>query len=312
VSTDEAELHPQLRQLLADEANAPPVAVEHLTAEAVRIADLAVLELQRAPTSLYAIEDCVVPSRPDLDARLYQPKRGSLPTIVYFHGGGFVIGAAGYDRPLRDLAATTGCLVVAPNVRLAPEHPFPAPLEDALACAGWVVETAHALGGSLPIVIAGDSSGGNLAAVTTRQLSRERGLIDAQVLIYPMLDATASSPSYAEFGTGYGFTREKALWYFDQYLPQKADRHDPRVSPLFAPDLEGLPPTLVITAACDPLRDEGERYVDAIRAAGGEATLRRFDGMIHGFFQMGGVVDGAHQAQVEIAHWLQATTTWDA
>ena len=295
----------RLEQLLDAQATRPPVPAERLTAAAVREDDLAVLALQSMPGPLYAIETVTLAGTKGLDARVYRPRAQPSPVLVYFHGGGFVIDAAGYDRPLRDLARTTGCLIVAPNVRLAPEHPFPAAVEDALAVMNGIAAAGVPLSGGVgPVGIAGDSSGGNLAAVATRELSREGRAPGFQVLLYPMLDATASSPSYLDFATGYGFTRDKSLWYFSQYLPAGIDRGNPRVSPLFEPDLRGLPPTLVITAECDPLRDEGERYADAIRAAGGEATSRRYRGMIHGFFQMTGLVAAAHEAQTDIANWI--------
>jgi acetyl esterase/lipase len=150
----------------------------------------------------------------------------------------------------------------------------------------------------------GDSSGGNLAAVVARSLSREDVRLAFQVLLYPMLDATAGCPSYDRFATGYGFTREKSLWYFDQYLPADVDRRAPCVSPLFEADLAGLPPTLVVTAGCDPLRDEGEAYADNLRRAGVDVELRRYPGMIHGFFQMTAALDGARRLHDELAQWL--------
>ena len=294
----------RLEQLLNTQARRPAVPVDRLTAAAVREDDLDMLALQRTPGPLHAIETVTLPGTNGLDARVYRPRAQSSPMLVYFHGGGFVIGASGYDRPLRDLARTTGCLVVAPNVRLAPEHPFPAAVEDALTAMHGIAAAVPLAGGAGPVGIAGDSSGGNLAAVATRELSREGRAPGFQVLVYPMLDATASSPSYLDFATGYGFTRGKSLWYFSQYLAAGIDRDNPRVSPLFEPDLSGLPPTLVITAECDPLRDEGERYADAIRAAGGDATSRRYLGMIHGFFQMTGLVAAAHEAQTDMANWI--------
>ena len=194
-----------------------------------------------------------------------------------------------------------------PNVRLAPEHRYPAAVEDSLLAARWLAGDAlELLGCEGPAAVAGDSSGGNLAAVATRELTRDAVPLACQVLIYPMLDATASSPSYVEFANGYGFSREKSLWYFRQYLPDDVDARDPRVSPLFERDLAGLPPTLVISAECDPLRDEGERYAREIRSAGGDAVWRRYPGMIHGFFQMGAVLDAAGQLRADIADWLSA------
>jgi acetyl esterase len=300
-------IDPRLQELCA-RGKATPIEIECLTADVVRAEDLAVLELQRPGAKLHSVEDLAIPES-GVCSRLYRPKPGPLPTIVYFHGGGFVIGPAGCDQPLRDLAFATGCLIIAPNVRLAPEHPFPSAVEDALHSARWFCARTMALTGvEGPVGIAGDSSGGNLAAVATRELSRAGVPLDFQVLICPMLDATASSPTYREFATGYGFTREKALWYFSQYLSADADRHDPRVSPLFEQDLSGLPPTLVIVAGCDPLRDEGKQYAKAIQTAGGHSTVRSYDDMIHGFFQMTALVGGADRAQNDIAKWVGAVT----
>ena len=298
-----ARLDPQLEKLLS---SAPATSVDELTASAVRRDDLAVLELQCPPAALYDVEDVALPVSRHLPARVYRPSPGLLPLLVYFHGGGFVIGGAAYDRPLRELALATGCVVVAPEVRLAPEHRFPAAVEDALGCARWLYHNAAALAGTNgSFGIAGDSSGGNLAAIATRELSRGGLAVDFQVLIYPMLDATTDSDSFREYATGYGFTREKSLWYFDQYLPAGSDRHDPRISPRFERDLTGLPPTLVITAEYDPLRDDGEGYARSIDTAGGDATVFRYEGMVHGFFQMSAIVDAARQVQLDVASWIK-------
>jgi acetyl esterase/lipase len=159
-----------------------------------------------------------------------------------------------------------------------------------------------------PVGLAGDSSGGNLVAVVARTLTQEEIPLAFQVLLYPMLDATASSPSYDEFASGYGFSREKSLWYFDQYLPPEVDRRAPRVSPLFERHLSGLPPTLIVTAGCDPLRDDGETYARNLREAGVNVELRRYRGMIHGFFQMTAALDSARRLHDELAQWL--TSRW--
>jgi acetyl esterase len=297
---------PQARALLERWAAAPSVPVESLTATAVREDDLTVLDLQAPAGALHAVEDIGLPGPAgSLTARVYRPRPGRLQTVLYLHGGGFVIGPEGYDAPLRQLALSSGCLIVALHCRLAPEHRFPAAIEDALAGARWVAGNVDAVGGlDVPIGLAGDSSGGNLAAVVARTLSREGLSLAFQVLLYPMLDATASSPSYQEFASGYGFSREKSLWYFDQYLPPEVDRRATRVSPLFEPDLSGLPPTLIVTAECDPLRDEGETYAHNLREAGVDVEVRRYQGMIHGFFQMTAALQSARQLHGELAQWL--------
>jgi acetyl esterase len=297
----------QARALLERWGATPSVPVARLTAAAVRQEDLMVLELQATPDRLHAVDDIEVPGPAGaMTARVYRPRPGRLQTVLYLHGGGFVIGPEGYDAPLRQLALSSGCLIIALNCRLAPEHRFPAATEDSLAGARWLAANAQALGGLDVPGVAGDSSGGNLAATVVRALTREGVPVAFQVLLYPMLDATASSASYDEFASGYGFSREKSLWYFDQYLPPEVDRRAPRVSPLLEPDLAGLPPTLIATAECDPLRDEGEAHADNLKRAGVDVEVRRYPGMIHGFFQMTAALDSARRLQNELAQWLSS------
>jgi len=281
--------------------------VHKLTAEDVRRDDLAVLDLQRSPGELYSVEDIETPGPGGtLRVRLYRPYPGRLHPVLFLHGGGFVIGGEGYDSPLRELASASGCLIVSPECRLAPEHPFPAAVDDAEAVARWLNAEAPALGAydSSP-AMAGDSSGGNLAAAVTHALSREGTPPSFQVLIYPMLDATASSASYEEFAEGYGFSSEKSRWYFDQYLPSGVDRRAPRVSPLFDEGLSDVPATLIVTAECDPLRDDGEYYAKALQKAGVAVELRRYQGMIHGFFQMTRALEGARRLHRELGEWMR-------
>jgi acetyl esterase len=301
------ELDVEVRALLDRWAANPATPVGELTAEAVRGDDLAVLELQRVPAELYSVEDVEAPGPAGaLPVRLYRPRPGRLHPVLFLHGGGFVIGRDGYDAPLRELALASGCMIVAPECRLAPEHPFPAAVEDALAVARWLGEQAPALGASnAPPGVAGDSSGGNLAATVTHTLTREGAPPSFQVLIYPMLDATASSASYDEFAEGYGFSSEKSRWYFDQYLPPGVDRRAPRVSPLFDPGLSDVPATLIVTAECDPLRDDGERHSDLLRRAGVVVELRRYQGMIHGFFQLTGALEGSRRLHRELGDWIR-------
>jgi acetyl esterase len=301
------QVDPQARALLERWAATPGVPVERLTATNVRQEDLAVLDLQATPDRLHAVDDIEVPGAAGaMAARVYRPRAGRLQAVLYLHGGGFVIGPEGYDAPLRQLALSSGNLIVALRHRLAPEHRFPAALEDAVAGANWLAGNVEALGGlNVPLGVVGDSSGGNLAAVAVRTLTREGAPLAFQVLIYPMLDATASSASYVEFASGYGFSREKSLWYFDHYLPPEVDRRAPRVSPLFEPDLAGLPPTLIVTAECDPLRDEGEAYAQNLRDGGVEVDVRRYRGMIHGFFQMTGALESSRRLHRELGDWMR-------
>ena len=301
------ELDSEVGELLDRWAAGPARPVSELTAQAVREDDLAVLDLQRPPGELYSVEDVDAPGPAGtLPVRVYRPRPERLHPVLFLHGGGFVIDREGYDAPLRELALASGCLVVSPECRLAPEHPFPAAADDALAAARWLNAEAFALGASrAPPAVAGDSSGGNLAATVTHALTREGAPPSFQVLIYPMLDATASSASYDEFAEGYGFSSEKSRWYFDQYLPGGVDRRAPRVSPLFDRGLSEVPATLIVTAECDPLRDDGERYAECLRGAGVTVEPRRYRGMIHGFFQMTGALEGSRRLHRELADWMR-------
>lgn len=307
VGRPDTELDPEVRGLLDRwAATSPGTPLSELTAQAVREEDLAVLDLQRAPGELYSVEEVEVPGPAGtLPVRVYRPRPGQLHPVLFLHGGGFVISRDGYDAPLRELALASGCMIVSPECRLAPEHPFPAATADALAAARWLKAETSTLGASdASPGVAGDSSGGNLAATVTHALTREGAPPSFQVLIYPMLDATASSASYDEFAEGYGFSSEKSRWYFDQYLPPSVDRRAPEVSPLFDRGIGGVPETLVVTAECDPLRDDGESYAKALRQAGVTVELRRCDGMIHGFFQMTGALERSRQLHRELGDWM--------
>ena len=305
------ELDSEVRGLLDRWAAGPATPVSKLTAEAVREEDLAVLDLQRAPGELYSVDDLeVVGPGSALSVRVYRSRPGRLHPVLFLHGGGFVIGRDGYDAPLRELALASGCMIVSPQCRLAPEHPFPAALDDALAAARWLNAEASALGASNASPgVAGDSSGGNLAATVTHALTREGAPPSFQVLIYPMLDATASSASYDDFAEGYGFSTEKSRWYFDQYLPPGVDRRAPRVSPLFDRGLSDVPDTLIVTAGCDPLRDDGERHAKNLCQAGVTVELRRYEGMIHGFFQMTGALECSRRLHRELGEWMRRAVT---
>lgn len=301
------QLDSEVRELLDRWAASPPIPASERTANAVREADRAVLDLQRVPGELYSVEDVEVAGPAStLRVRVYRPHPGRLHPVLFFHGGGFVIGREGYDAPLRELALSSGCMIVSPECRLAPEHPFPAAMDDALAAARWLNTEASALGAcNTPPAVAGDSSGGNLVATVTHALTREGAPPSFQVLIYPMLDATASSPSYDEFAEGYGFSAAKSQWYFDQYLPQGLDRRAPRVSPLFERGHSGVPATLIVTAECDPLRDDGERHAKDLRRACVTVELSRYRGMIHGFFQMTGALEGSRRLHCELGDWMR-------
>lgn len=238
----------------------------------------------------------------DIPARLYRPTAGPaelLPVLVYFHGGGFVIGdLESHDGVCRWLCEKAGCLVVSVGYRLAPEHRFPAAVDDAYAATAWVAAEAEALGGDRSrIAVGGDSAGGSLATVVCH-LARDNGgpAIGFQMLFYPVTDWTCSQPSHAVLAEGYRLTRRLIDWFAALYLPNPADRSDPRASPLFAADFAGLPAALITTAGFDPLCDEGVAYGQKLSAAGVAVEHVRYDGMLHGFMGYPGFFDTARVA----------------
>jgi acetyl esterase len=286
---------------LMQDMDQPPLT--ELTPDQVRQASSAMRALLPPGAEVASSEDREVGGVP---ARIQKPHgAGPMPVLVWLHGGGFVIGsAADADALTRDLAAKAGCIVVSVDYRLAPEHKAPAPFEDCLAAAHWVLGHADELGGDLDhVAVGGDSAGGSLAALVTQQL---KGRFVAQVLVYPTTDLTMSARSVEENGEGYLLTKEDMAWFRGHYLDGSGiEPDDPRVSPLFADDLVGLPEALVITAEYDPLRDEAEAYAHKLDAHGVHATTRRFDGTIHGFVSFGAAIPAAAEAIDEVAEFLR-------
>jgi acetyl esterase len=310
-------LDPKVTELLEMSADAEPIGtvpVEEMRAAApAQMAEL--FRMGMVSTPVAAVEDRYIPGpTADLPVRVFTPEgRGPFPVVVFFHGGGWVLGDLDTHDPMcRALCAGAGCLVVSVDYRLAPEHPFPAATDDALAATHWVGEYAAEIGGNpARIVVAGDSAGGNLSAVTALRIREEGGpKLAGQLLIYPGLGHPASPTlSYIENGEGYGLTRESAAWFYEQYLADESQAANPHAAPLLAPDLDGLPPALVITAEYDVLRDEGERYVERLRAAGVPARVSRYEGVHHRFAEMIGILDQASQARDEMCAWLREVFT---
>ena len=257
-----------------------------------------------APAPVGAAEDRSIPGPGgDLPVRIYRPDLDAptLPALVYFHGGGHVIGNLDtHDAVARNLCNGAGCIVVSVDYRLAPEHKFPAAAEDAFAAVVWCAAHGAEIGiDPRRIAVGGDSAGGNLAAVAAL-MARDAGgpAIRLQVLVYPVTDYACDTESYRTYSDSYGMLDARSMrWFRDHYLRDEADRLDWRAAPLRAGDLAGLPPALVLTAQCDVLHDEGEAYARRLRAAGVEVDHRDIPGMIHGFFAMAPVVDGAVRAQ---------------
>jgi acetyl esterase len=306
-------LDAKVRELLDLRADAPPlgtVPIEMMRQEAPsQMAELFRMGLVSTPVA--AVEDRLIPGpASDLPVRVYAPQgRGSFPLVVFFHGGGWVLGDLDTHDPFcRSICAGAGCVVASVGYRLAPEHRFPAAIDDALVATRWLAEHAAEVGGDpARIAVAGDSAGGNLSAVTALRLRDEGGLmLRGQLLIYAALGyPSPPTPSYVENAEGYGLTRESALWFWDQYLGDESQAANPHAAPLLAPDLRGLPPALVITAEYDVLRDEGEQYVERLRTVGVPARLSRYNGVHHRFAEMIGILDQAEQAREEMCAWLR-------
>lgn len=232
--------------------------------------------------------------------RMYRPVKGeALPALMYFHGGGWTIGSVEqFDLITRQIANATDAIVVSVDYRLAPEHPFPAPLDDCMRALRWTAKNAAAFGGDgTRLAVMGDSAGGNLAAVCAL-LARDEGGPDIalQVLVYPVVDCALDTPSYRANGSGHVLTRDDMEWFFSCYLGAGGDRTDWRVSPLRAPDLHGLAPAVVITAEFDPLRDEGDAYAHRLEEAGVPVVHLPYDGMIHAFFGLSAAFDASRDA----------------
>jgi acetyl esterase len=264
-----------------------------------------ILGLIGAGPEVASVQDLVVPGPAgDLRARRYEPAT-SAATILWLHGGGWVIGDIdSHDAMCRILANAAESTVIAIDYRRAPEDPFPAALEDAWAALRWAAE----LEPSRPLVVGGDSAGGNLAAVVALR-ARDRGgpAIALQALVYPVTDHDMTRPSYVENGGGDKFLGVQDMaWFWDHYLPDEAARDDPEASPLRAPDFSRLPPAIVVTAEYDPLRDEGRAYVERLRDAGVDVTHHHYDDMIHAFFSFVNIFARGNEAVEQVARDIRA------
>lgn len=300
-------LDPQVRAALEAIAALGNPPLHTLPAAAARKVQRMPPEISGQPESIYQVDERALPGPAGaLPIRIYRPSAApDLPLMVYFRGGGWTIGDLNYREAFcRRLANGADCIVVSVDYRNAPEHRFPAAVEDAWAATNWVAEQAVVLGGDpARLLVGGDSAGGNLAAVTAIQ-ARDNGgpPLGGQLLIYPITDFyTPGTASYAENADGYFLTRELMIWFWHNYISSTEEALSPLASPLRTPDLGHLPPALVVTAEYDPLRDEGEAYARRLEQAGVATRLVRYAGQIHGFISMTGAVDAARHAVDEIA-----------
>jgi acetyl esterase len=257
------------------------------------------------------VEDRDVPG-PDapVPVRIYTPAGpGPFPILVWFHGGGWVVGDLdGADGTARHLTVGANCVTISVDYRLAPETKFPGPADDCYAATLWAAQHASSLNGDASrIAVGGDSAGGNLAAAVSL-MARDRGepSLVFQLLVYPVTNRDFGTTSYEQNATGYLLSTDSMKWYWDHYIGDAADAANPYAAPMQEKDLSNLPPALVITAEYDPLRDEGEAYARSLQEAGVPTTCTRYDGMIHGFFGMSAMIDKGKQAVSEAAAALKA------
>ncbi|NQT16750.1 MAG: alpha/beta hydrolase [Planctomycetes bacterium] len=303
-------IDPQVQALLdeIDALDAPPL--HTLGPEKARIAAAADSGAVERRPPLAAREDRTVPGPAGpIPVRIYVPRgEGPWGILVFYHGGGWVLGGiATHDVTCCQLADAAGCMVVSVDYRLAPEHKYPAAVDDAYAAVEWVFEHAESMGGDpRRVAVGGDSAGGNLAAAVCL-MARDRNAFQPrfQLLIYPIVDYHLNTPSYLENAEGCFLTRETMKWFWQCYLQRDEDGRHPYASPLRAEDLGGLPEALVITAEYDPLRDEGEAYAARLRQAGVTVTQTRYDGMIHAFFRRTAQFDKARAAMQEVSEALR-------
>jgi acetyl esterase len=313
VRVDGQTLDPHIQMILAsrDRLGKPPLHTLDVAAARARMRRDA-LAHAGPPIAVGAVSDLEIQgAEGPLRARHYAPKSTGTPRplLVFFHGGGFVVcDLDTHDAACRLLCREADVHVLSVDYRLAPEHPFPAAVEDARAALRWAFAHAGELGADARrVAVGGDSAGGNLAAVTSQLASRDGGPAPVcQLLIYPSADRSTPRPSREQFAEGFFLTESERRWYDGHYRPDTPTETDPRVSPLLASELGGLPPAIVATAAFDPLRDEGEAYARAMEAAGVSVTLTRAPGLIHGFINMIGFSKASRRALTEIAHQLKS------
>lgn len=281
---------PTIATLLAEADKIDPRPIEALSVAEARARGGSVNVAPTLPPQPVAeVRELIIDTLPPIPARLYRPRSGTLPLLVYFHGGGWVVGSVAMSDPFcRALANASGCAVVSVEYRLAPEDRYPAAADDAYAATRWSADHAADLGiDASRIAVGGSSAGGNLAAVAAL-MARERGTpkVAFQLLHVPVTDHDFDTPSYRANGSGFGLTRSGMRWFWDNYAPDPTLRDEPYASPLRAKDLSGLPPAHVVTAEFDPLRDEGKAYAARLRQAGVPTTYVEYPSMVHGFTGM--------------------------
>ena len=303
-------LHPTLTSMLAKAAALPPMI--SLPIASIRATDATRYKIGQPSDEVASIEDRLIPGPAGpMRIRIYRPDaQAGRAVTVFFHGGGFVVcSIESHDDMCRQLCQRSGTVVVSVDYRLAPEHKFPAAPDDCLAATRWVAAHAHEFGGDATrLVVAGDSAGGNLAAVVALRLRDEGGpALAAQLPLYPVTDHySVQRASYLERATGHSLTREAMAWFWNHYLQDAAHGAHPHASPIRADNLAGLPAAYVVTGEYDPLRDEAEDYARRLLEAGVPAEVTRYDDMNHGFLFWVGHIDTCTRAMDAACAWLKA------
>jgi acetyl esterase len=307
-------VHPQVQMLLDGLAQAGGDPLDQMSPADAREVYRGLIAFDQ-PEEVTRVDDRLIPADgTDVPVRVYTPADavgGNAPLLIWIHGGGWVIGDLDTaDATARALANRSGAVTVSVDYRLAPEHPAPAALEDCLAALTWCVENAELLGADASrVAVGGDSAGGNLAACLCQRVRDEFGPdIDFQLLVYPVTDCTLSTESMDENAEGYFLTKATMEWFVGHYVGS-GDPKLSSVSPLYADSFAGLPPAFVITAELDPLRDEGEAYASQLRDAGVPVEHVRYDGQIHGFFGLAGILDDGRAAVDRAGAALRAALT---
>lgn len=298
-------LHPQARALLEQAAQSDQTPLYELDPPAARAQAAIMTEFVGAGPELPQVQDLQISvAGATIGVRRYVPEQVT-GTIVWLHGGGWVIGDLdSHDAMCRMLARESKCEVIAVDYRRAPEHPFPVPLEDCWEALGWAADQAA----GRPLILGGDSAGGNMAAVCAlRARDRDGPALTLQVLVYPVTDYEMASPSYVEYGTGPDtyLTTDEMSWFWEQYIPEPDARGNPEASPLRA-DHAGVAPAVVVTAGHDPLRNDGLAYVEALRAAGVRVAHHAYDDMIHSFFALVNVLERGDEAVARVGGEIRA------
>lgn len=308
------DVHPQIQAVIDRSRELGITNLQYLDVESARAQFEGMANARRetypAP-AVHSVENTSTgPGYGHVPVRIYRTAtKDNAPVIVFYHGGGHVVGSLNtHDTVARYLALKVGCTLVSVDYRMGPEHPFPAAVEDSYDATRWVADHAEALGvDATRLAVCGDSAGANLAAVVAI-MARDSGAfsVSAQLLIYPVIDYRGGTPSFTRYGKDYGSLEvETIAWFMEKYLPDPNQRDDWRACPRNAESLSDLPPTLLITAQCDVLHDEGVAYGEQLRASGVTVEAVDFPGMTHGFFSFLGLVDDAERAHNTVADFLQ-------